>query len=96
MPIETLRSLLDQYPGLTIDLSFREGLLIDNHQLTEDWRDFLNTYSTRFLTGMDTYKPSRWADLPVLADRTKNWLGQLDKTAAENIARNNFERLFGK
>ena len=79
-----------------IDLSFREGLLIDNERLTEEWRKFLNNYSTRFLTGMDTYKTTRWADLHVLADRTKNWLGQLDKTAAENIANKNFERLFGK
>lgn len=96
VPIDTLKSLLDRYPGLMIDLSFREGLLIDNQQLTEEWRVFLNEYSTRFLTGMDTYKPSRWADLPVLADRAKNWLGQLDKSAAENIAYKNFERLFGK
>jgi hypothetical protein len=96
VPVETLRSLLEHYPNLTIDLSFREGLLIDNQQLTEEWREFLNQYSTRFLTGMDTYKTTRWADLQVLAERTKNWLGQLDKTAAENIAHKNFERLFGK
>lgn len=96
VPIDTLKSLLDRYPELTIDLSFREGLLIDNQQLTEEWREFLNEYSTRFLTGMDTYKPTRWADLPVLADRTINWLGQLDKAAAENIAHNNFERLFAR
>lgn len=96
VPIDTLKLLLDQYPGLTIDLSFREGLLIDNQQLTEEWREFLNEYSTRFLTGMDTYKTTRWAELPVLADRTKNWLAQLEKSAAENIAHNNFERLFAK
>lgn len=96
VPVATLRSLLDRYPGLSIDLSFREGMLIDNQQLTEEWRVFLNNYSTRFLTGMDTYKPTRWADLPELAERSKNWLDQLDKTAAENIAHKNFERLFGK
>lgn len=96
VPIDTLKSLLDRYPELIIDLSFREGLLIDNRQLSEEWREFLNEYSTRFLTGMDTYKSTRWADLPVLAERTKNWLGQLDKTAAENIAHTNFERLFAR
>lgn len=96
VPIETLKSLLDRYPDLYIDLSFREGMLIDNQQLTEEWREFLNNYSTRFLTGMDTYKTTRWADLPVLADRTKNWLSQLDKTAARNIAHKNFERLFAR
>ncbi len=96
VPIATLKSLLDRYPKLMIDLSFREGLLIDNQQLTEEWHEFLNAYSTRFLTGMDTYKTTRWADLPVLADRAKNWLDQLDKIAAENIAHKNFERLFSK
>lgn len=96
VPIETLKSLLDRYPELMIDLSFREGLLIDNERLAEEWREFLNAYSTRFLTGMDTYKTTRWADLPVLADRARNWLGQLNKTAAENIAHKNFEHLFGK
>jgi len=44
--------------------------------------------------GMDTYKPSRWADLPEIAEESRDWLHQLPPDAATLIARGNVERLF--
>lgn len=94
VPLETLRELLDEYPGLIIELSLRDGMLDQHDQLTPQWQALLKTYHTRFLTGMDTYKPSRWADLPETAAATRHWLKQLPEDIAADIARNNFDRIF--
>ncbi len=93
VPAATLRELFQQYPKLYIELSYREGMLQDG-ELTARWKDFLLEYPQRFLLGMDTYKASRWADLPGLADEARSWLAQLPDDVAEDIARNNLDRLF--
>ena len=94
VPVTTLQALLDEYPRLYIELSLREGMLDDDQQLTEQWRRFLMAYRSRFLVGMDTYKPSRWADLPEIAAETRHWLEQLPAGVAADLARNNLDRLF--
>jgi len=94
VPVDTLRELLDEYPMLYIELSLREGMLDDEQQLTPQWKKFLVNYRQRFLVGMDTYKPSRWADLPEIAAETRHWLEQLPETVAADISRNNLDRLF--
>lgn len=94
VPADTLRELLDEYPLLYIELSLREGMLDDEQRLTPQWKQFLEDYRTRFLVGMDTYKPSRWADLPEIAAETRHWLEQLPDNVAADISRNNLDRLF--
>ena len=94
VPVDTLRELLDKYPKLYIELSLREGMLDDDQRLTPEWKQFLENYSKRFLVGMDTYKPSRWADLPEIAAETRDWLQQLADDDAADISRNNLDRLF--
>ena len=94
VPVATLRELLDTYPKLYIELSLREGMLDDEQRLTSEWKQFLVDYRTRFLVGMDTYKPSRWADLPEIASETRGWLAQLPEGVAADISRNNLDRLF--
>ncbi len=95
VPVATLRVLLRKYPKLYIELSLREGILEDEH-LTVEWKAFFTDYPKRFLVGMDTYKPSRWADLPEIANETRIWLDQLPDVVAEDITRNNRDRLFPK
>jgi hypothetical protein len=94
VPVETLRELLEEYPLFYIELSLREGMLDDEQRLTPQWKQFLVDYPTRFLVGMDTYKPSRWADLPEIAAETRDWLAQLPDDVAADISRNNLDRLF--
>lgn len=94
VPLETLRELLDEYPKFYIELSLREGMLDEAQQLTSQWKKLLQDYQTRFLVGMDTYKPSRWADLPEIAAETRGWLEQLPENVAADISRNNLDRLF--
>lgn len=94
VPVSELESLMQQYPGLIIELSLREGMLEEEGELKPHWKRFLVKYRKRFLTGMDTYKPSRWADLPEIAAETRGWLNQLPQDVATDIARNNLDRLF--
>jgi len=94
VPVETLQQLLDEYPMLYIELSLREGMLDTQDHLTPQWKQFLVDYHTRFLVGMDTYKPSRWADLPGIVAETRHWLDQLSQEVATDIARNNLDLLF--
>lgn len=93
VPVSVLRNLLNKYPKLYLELSLREGLVDDDNNLTEEWKQFLTDYQTRFLVGMDTYKPSRWAELPELAEYERHWLSQLPDNVAADIARNNLEQL---
>jgi len=94
VPVDTLREMLDRYPMFYIELSLREGMLDDEQRLTSQWKQFLVDYHDRFVVGMDTYKPSRWADLPEIAAETRGWLAQLPDDVAADISRNNLDRLF--
>jgi len=96
VPVDVLRDMLDEYPELYIELSLREGMLDAEDQLMPHWKAVLIKYRKRFLVGMDTYKPSRWASLPEIAAETRHWLGQLPEDVAEDIARNNMDDLFPK
>lgn len=93
VPERTLRQLLGAHDQLAIELSFREGIT-DAGQLTPVWSALLRDFPTRFLTGMDTYLPSRWVELPDIASETRAWLQQLPADVAHNIAYANDERLF--
>lgn len=94
VPLETLQTLLEDHPMLYIELSLREGMLDEDGRLTSSWRQLLTSFRMRFMVGMDTYKPSRWADLPEIAADTRHWLEQLPDEVAADIARNNLDRLF--
>lgn len=94
VPVEILRELFEMYPKLYIELSLREGMVDEDGLLTGQWKSFLEKYSNRFLVGMDTYKPSRWADLPEIVAETRHWLNQLPTDVAGNISRKNLDQLF--
>ena len=94
VPVDTLRALMIEYPKLYIDLTLRDGMLDDGKNLTPQWRAFLEAFHTRFVVGMDTYKPGRWAELPELVAETRDWLNQLPAAVSADIARHNLDRLF--
>lgn len=94
VPVEILHELFESYQKLYIELSLREGMVDDNGQLTMKWKSFLEKYPDRFLVGMDTYKPGRWAELHEITTETRQWLNQLPVGVAENISRKNLDRLF--
>ena len=94
IPTDVLEELLQRYPGLHIELSLREGMIDTEGKLLPAWQRLLSERSERFLVGMDTYKPSRWAELPEIAAESRGWLAQLPEAAAQRIANGNLDRLF--
>jgi hypothetical protein len=93
VPVHTLRSLLDQNPRLFLELSYREGIT-EAGQLVPEWSRFFSDHPRRFLVGMDTYSPGRWAGITDWAAEARGWLAQLPVVIAEQIAYRNAERLF--
>jgi len=93
VPETTLRGLLARHKQLYIELSFREGMT-EEGALTAVWYELMTDFHTRFLTGMDTYTPGRWVELPELAAEARSWLQQLPENVAHSIAYGNAARLF--
>ena len=93
-PIADVQRMLQQYPSLYCELSFRDKLTDVNYKLTPEWKALLEKYPQRFLLGMDTYIPRRWAHLPEIKEYAVNWLAELEDDAARLIGGGNIERLF--
>jgi predicted TIM-barrel fold metal-dependent hydrolase len=93
VPETTLRELLIKHTQLYLELSFREGIT-EEGKLTSVWYKLMTDFRTRFLTGMDTYTPGRWVELPELAAEVRSWLQQLPEDVAHTIAYVNAARLF--
>ena len=93
-PVEDVQRMLEQYPSLYCELSFRDQLTDEHNVLTPKWKALLEKHPERFMTGMDTYIPRRWAHLPEIKEYAETWLSQLDNKAAALIAGGNIERLF--
>lgn len=87
-------ALLDKYPALWGELSYRSGIT-QGGELTPAWRDLFARYSDRFLIGSDTWIDERWASYDDIMREFRGWLAQLPPDQARRIASGNAERLFG-
>jgi len=90
---ETVEKLLERYPALWVELSSRSDIA-PSGRLNARWRELFLLYPTRFMTGTDTWIASRWRDLPLIAQATRQWLAELPREVAENIAYRNASALF--
>jgi predicted TIM-barrel fold metal-dependent hydrolase len=88
--------LLERSPNLWAELSYRLEEVAPGGRLAAAWRGLFLRFPDRFLYGSDTWTPSRWPELPRIADSARNWLKELPPEVAEGIARRNAEALFGK
>jgi hypothetical protein len=86
--------LLDKYPALWGELSYRGGIMRGN-ELAPEWRHLFAKYSDRFLLGSDTWINERWASYDDTMKEYRTWLAQLPREQAQRIAHGNAERLFG-
>jgi predicted TIM-barrel fold metal-dependent hydrolase len=97
--VARVKALLDRYPGLMGELSYRPGLTCDTPQgavrLCPEWRGLLTAYPTRFLIGSDTWINPRWAQYDSLMRDYRAWLGDLPPDVARQVAWGNGARLFG-
>ncbi len=98
-PVARVKALLDRYPGLMGELSYRPGLTCDGPQgdvhLCPEWRELLLAYPTRFLLGSDTWINPRWLYYGELMQTYRAWLGDLPPAVARQVAWGNGARLFG-
>lgn len=87
--------LLEKYPMLWGELSYRGGITGPGRALTPEWRDLFARYSDRFLLGSDTWINERWASYDDTMSEYRSWLKQLPREQAQRIAFGNAQRLFG-
>ena len=94
-PVERVRALLQRYPALMGELSYRPGLTDASGRLSADWRALLMQHSTRFMIGSDTWVNQRWQYYEGLMQEARAWLGDLPPEQARRIAWGNGATLFG-
>jgi len=87
--------LLEKYPALWGELSYRSGITDGGGTLSSDWRDLFARHSDRFLLGSDTWINERWASYADTMREYRGWLAQLPPDQARRIASGNAEHLFG-
>jgi hypothetical protein len=89
-----VQELLEQYPGLIGELSYRGGIT-EGGKLSAAWRALFAAHSNRFLLGSDTWINERWFAYDGIIKTYREWLAQLPDGQAKRIAHGNAERLFG-
>lgn len=92
---ETVGRLLGRGPNLWAELSYRLDEVAPGGRLDPAWRALFLRFPDRFLHGSDTWAPSRWPEVPRIAESARKWLEQLPPAVAEGIAWRNAEALFG-
>ena len=95
VPPARVAQLLEKYPALWGELSYRSGITDSGGKLSAEWRDLFARHSGRFLLGSDTWINERWATYDVIMSDYRGWLSQLPQAQAARIASGNAERLFG-
>ena len=94
-PPDVVGKLLDRYPNLRTELSYRVVDIAPEGRLDPAWRALLLRHSDRFMIGTDTFVTPRWAVYRDLVDAHRAWLAQLPPEAARAIAYGNAVREFG-
>jgi len=94
LPPARVRALLDTYPNLWGELSYRGGITDGGEKLTAEWRELFTSYPDRFLVGSDTWVDQRWASYAEIMAGYRAWLAQLPTDIARQIASGNAKRLF--
>jgi hypothetical protein len=92
---DEIRPLLVRYPNLWTDLAFRDEQVLQD-QIDPEWRELFSDFPDRFVLGTDTYIPERWYYVVEHAGWSREWLGMLPETLAQNIAWRNAESLLKK
>jgi Amidohydrolase len=103
VPTVRIDELMNRYPGLMGELSYRPGLLCNDgdasaNQLPElcpEWRALLLKYPSRFVIGSDTWVNQRWQYYEALMQSYRGWLGTLPPQVARQIGWGNAAALFG-
>ncbi len=90
-----VQELLEKYPALWGELSYRGGITEGSGKLSPEWKILFSRYADRFLLGSDTWINERWFSYDTIFSEYRKWLAQLPRDQAAKIAHGNAERLFG-
>lgn len=94
-PVARVQALLERYPRLVGELSYRPGLVCENGALCPAWDALLRQHPTRFVIGSDTWVNQRWSMYDLLMQEYRRWLAALPAPLAQRIAWDNAAELFG-
>lgn len=94
-PVARVQALLERYPLLMGELSYRPGLTCDGGTLCPQWRALILKYPDRFLVGSDTWVNQRWSAYDEIMSDYRTWLGDVPQEVAQRIAWGNAAELFG-
>lgn len=94
-PVARVRQMLERYPKLMGELSYRPGLVCDGGTLCAPWRELILAFPDRFLIGSDTWVNQRWSAYDELMRGYRGWLGELPPAVAQRVAWDNAAGLFG-
>lgn len=87
--------MLDRYPALWTELSYRAVHILPGDALDAEWKALLIRHAGRFMIGTDTWTADRWREYTGLIGEHREWLKLLPPDVAEKIAYGNADRLFG-
>jgi len=94
-PVARVQALLERYPLLMGELSYRPGLTCDGGVLCPEWRALILKYPERFMVGSDTWVNQRWSAYDEIMRGYRTWLGDLPPDVAQRVAWDNAAALFG-
>ena len=93
--VARVKELLQRYPSLYGELSYRPGLTGPDGLLSPEWAALFAEYSPRFMIGSDTWINARWSEYEALMTQYRHWLGALPAASAQRIGWANAAGLFG-
>jgi len=94
-PVERVQAMLERYPLLMGELSYRPGLTCEGGRLCPEWRALILKHPGRFMVGSDTWINQRWSSYDETMRGYRVWLGDLPEDVAQRIAWGNAVGLFG-
>jgi len=94
-PVARVRALLERYPLLLGELSYRPGLTCAGGRLCPEWRELILQHPERFVLGSDTWINPRWESYDQTLHDYRVWLADLPPAVAQRVAWGNAAALFG-
>ncbi len=96
-PPEVVGAMLDEFPTLYADTSYRETeILGDGSAIDPAWLAVIERHVERLMVGTDTWINGQWDNYEDLIALNRRWLALLPRDTAEKIAYRNAARLFGR
>lgn len=95
-PAKVVREMMERYPSLYADTSYRETDILAVNGIDPEWKQVLERYADRFMVGSDTWENNQWDEYDELIAMNRAWLAYLTPETARKIAYQNAERLFGR